>query len=197
MIENEMHLLSIALDHLTLSRVGRIRASEGACPGSGTASLPLGTGGRFEPNSDRRGASPLDDSASSLANPLLQPTLDLPHVPAAVNGLRSAGDVSYLTRSLLTATLHHFTRGQHDLARKHPSEARQIAQRGPMPLFLANIHLTRARMYRGRDSLAQAAHLIHTLEKRWVCGTSCRGGKRRVCGSYQSAWPAAMRSRAC
>ncbi len=46
-------LLDIALDHLTLARVGLIRAI--------------------------------------LTNPLPQPTLDLPHVAAAVNGLRAAG----------------------------------------------------------------------------------------------------------
>jgi hypothetical protein len=100
-------LLDIALDHLTLARVGLIRAI--------------------------------------LANPLPQPTLDLPHVPAAVNRLRAAGTTHELPRGLLTASLYHFVRGEHALALKHLAEAQQIAERGPMPLFLADIHLTRAR----------------------------------------------------
>ena len=81
-----------------------------------------------------------------LANPLPQPTLDLPHVAAAVNGLRAAGSMHHLPRGLLTAALYHFVRGEHILALKHLAEAQQIAERGPMPLFLADIHLTRARL---------------------------------------------------
>ena len=125
MIDNQMSLLSIALDHLTLARVGLIRAI--------------------------------------LANPIPQPTLDLPHVVAAVNGLRAAGQSFILCSSLLTASLYHFVRGEHDLARKHLAEAQQIAERGPMPLFLADIHLHRARMFHDRDELAQTAKLIRTL----------------------------------
>jgi TIR domain len=130
-------LLDIALDHLTLARVGLIRAI--------------------------------------LANPLPQPTLDLPHVAAAVNGLRAAGQMDDLPRGLLTAALYHFVRGEHGLALKLLAEARQIAERGPMPLFLADIHLTRARLAAcakgeggwmkvdANAELAQAAQLIHEL----------------------------------
>ena len=118
-------LLDIALDHLTLARVGLIRAI--------------------------------------LANPLPQSRLDLPHVAAAVNGLRAAGMMDDLPRGLLTASLYHFVRGEHDLARKHLAEAQQIAERGPMPLFLADIHLHRARMFHDKTELAQTAKLIRTL----------------------------------
>lgn len=100
-------LLDIALDHLTLTRVGLVRAI--------------------------------------LANPLPQPTLDLPHIADAVHGLRAAGTTHELPRALLTASLYYFVRGEHDLAEKHLAEAQQIAERGPMPLFLADIHLNRAR----------------------------------------------------
>ncbi len=48
-----------------------------------------------------------------------------------------------LPRGLLTAALYHFVRGEYDLAEKDLAEAQQIAERGPMPLFLADIHLTR------------------------------------------------------
>lgn len=118
-------LLDIALDHLTLARVGLIRAI--------------------------------------LANPLPQPTFDLPHVADAVNGLRAAGQMDDLPRGLLTASLYHFVRGEHGLALKYLAEAQQIAERGPMPLFLADIHLTRARLFHNHDELAKAAKLIRTL----------------------------------
>ena len=108
-----------------------------------------------------------------LANPLPQPTLDLPHVAAAVNGLRAAGMMDHLPSGLLTASLYHFICGEHALALKHLAEAQQIAERGPMPLFLADIHLTRARLagsVRGKGGrmnvdanaeLAEATRLIH------------------------------------
>ncbi len=98
-----------------------------------------------------------------LANPLPQPTLDLPHVAAALKGVRAAGQMGHLPLTLLTASLYHFVRGEHDLALKHLAEAQQIAERGPMPLFLADIHLTRARLFRDRASLSQATTLIRTL----------------------------------
>ena len=136
-VTSQNWLLDIALDHLTLARVGLIRAI--------------------------------------LANPLPQPTLDLPQVAAAVNGLRAAGQMDDLPRGLLTASLYHFVRGEHDLALKHLAEAQQIAERGPMPLFLADIHLTRARLagsvkeegggmnVDAKAELAQAAQLIRDL----------------------------------
>jgi tetratricopeptide (TPR) repeat protein len=118
-------LLTIALDHLTLARVGLIR--------------------------------------TILENPLPQSTLDLPYVAAAVNGLRAAGSMNHLPRGLLTAGFYHFVRGESALAEKHLAEAQQIAERGPMPLFLADIHLHRARMFGDRDELTKAAHLIRSL----------------------------------
>ena len=68
-----------------------------------------------------------------------------------------------LPRGLLNAALYHFVRGEHDLTTKHLAEAQQIAERGPMPLFLADIHLHRAHMFRDRDALSKAAHLIRSL----------------------------------
>jgi hypothetical protein len=98
-----------------------------------------------------------------LANPIPQPTLDLRHVAAAVNVLRAVVRYDYLPLGLLTASLYHFVRGEHDLARKHLAEAQQIAERGPMPLFLADIHLHRARMFHDKNELAKAAELIRNL----------------------------------
>jgi tetratricopeptide (TPR) repeat protein len=84
-----------------------------------------------------------------LSSPLPQATLELQNVAAAVNDFRAAGSMNHLPRGLLTAALYHFVRGEHALAEKHLAEAQQIAQRGPMPLFQADVHLARAR-FRGR-----------------------------------------------
>ncbi len=98
-----------------------------------------------------------------LIHSLPQPPLDLPNVAAAVNGLRRAGDMVYLPRGLLTAAWYHFVRGETDLARTHLNEAEQIARRGPMPLYLADVHLYRARLFRDQAELAKAAELIRSL----------------------------------
>jgi tetratricopeptide (TPR) repeat protein len=98
-----------------------------------------------------------------LSSPLPHPTLALPHVATAVNGLRAAGQLDDLPRGLLTAALYHFIRGEHALALKHLAEAQQIAERGPMPLFLADVHLHRARMFKDKTELAKAAQLIRDL----------------------------------
>ncbi len=98
-----------------------------------------------------------------LTRPLPQPTLDLPHVAAAVNGLRNAGTTHMLPLGLLTAALYHFVRGDAAAARAALAAAQGIAERGPMPLYLADIHLHRARLFRNRAELAQAARLIRDL----------------------------------
>ena len=119
-------LLDIALDNLTLTRVGLIRAI--------------------------------------LSSSIPQPELDLPMVATAVNGLRAAGQIDKLPLGLLTASLYHFVRGEHDLARKKLDETQQIAERAPMPLILADVHLHRARMFRDKEELAKAASLIRKHE---------------------------------
>lgn len=98
-----------------------------------------------------------------LVGPIPLPTLALPNVAEAVSGLRAAGQLQYLLLVLLTAALYHFVRGDQELARKYLAEAQQIAERGPMPLFLADVHLHRARMFRDKAELAQAARLIRDL----------------------------------
>jgi hypothetical protein len=115
-------LLTIALDHLTLARIGLVRAL--------------------------------------LSERAPQPALDLSHVAAAVNGLRKAGEVDELPKGLLTAALYHFVRGDSCAARGTLNEAQEIAERGPMPLYLADIHLHRARLFRDRTELAKARDLI-------------------------------------
>jgi hypothetical protein len=125
MVDGQMPLLDLAVDQLTLARVGLIRAI--------------------------------------LTHPLPQPALDVPYVAAAIGGLRNAGQVDYLAKGLPTAALYNFVRGEHDLARVRLDEAQQIAERGPMPLYLADIHLHRARFFRDKSELAKAAKLIRDL----------------------------------
>ncbi len=122
MIDRRGPLLSIALDHLTLARVGLIRAI--------------------------------------LSDPLPQPALDLPRVDASINGLGAAGTSHYIPRGLLTAALYHFVRGDAASARTALDQAQEIAERGPMPLYLADIHLHRARLFRDQAELAKARDLI-------------------------------------
>jgi len=54
----------------------------------------------------------------------------------------------YLPKALLTAALYHGTLGRDpDEARALLDEAQLIAERGPMPLDLADVHLHRARLF--------------------------------------------------
>jgi hypothetical protein len=130
-------LLDIALDQLTLGR-----AALYSC-----VLESLDSGG--SPGGFRDG-----DATVSLAKACT-------HLTAAVDGLRRSGEQVYIPRGLLTrawffcalATAHRQldedtqaalcqTRAQTDL-----DDAWEIAERGPMPLFLADIHLHRARLF--------------------------------------------------
>jgi hypothetical protein len=85
-------LLDIALNNLTLARVGLFRA---------------------------------------ILSRRLAQTLDLPNVPAAVNGFRDAGTMDYLPNGLLTAALYHFVRGEAVAARTaltRPDRLPSVAQ---------------------------------------------------------------------
>ncbi len=82
------------------------------------------------------------------------------HLTAAVDGLRASGEAIFVTRGLLTRAWLRFVEGDLRGCRADLDEAEQIARRGPMPLFLADIHLTRARLFRDRDELEEAARLI-------------------------------------
>ncbi len=88
------------------------------------------------------------------------PGIDLPHVAAAVNGLRKAGTTHYLPKGLFIAVLCHFVRVAAESAHADLNQAQEIAERGPMPLDLADIHLHRARLFRDRVELAKARDLI-------------------------------------
>src|ERR1700732_161294 len=94
----------------------------------------------------------------------------------AMGGLRRAGTQDYLPHGLLTrAWLRCLTGARigHESAQSDLDEAWEIAERGPMPLFMADIHLHRARLFglskdrpanypwkSRQDDLAEARRLI-------------------------------------
>ncbi|GDY19195.1 hypothetical protein LBMAG56_05400 [Verrucomicrobiota bacterium] len=108
-------------------------------------------------------------------------------IEAAVSGLRRAGDIEFVARALLTRAWQRSLTGVRtgpESAQSDLDEAWEIAARGPMPLFLADIHLHRARLFGSGVSglgsgekypwhspaadLAAAAHLIdkHAYHRR-------------------------------
>ncbi len=81
-------------------------------------------------------------------------------IARAVNGLRKAGQADELPKGLLTLAWYLCEHGDEAAAREALDEAEAIAARGPMLLFLADIHLHRARLFKDRDELAKARILI-------------------------------------
>ena len=96
------------------------------------------------------------------------------HFDAAVDGLRQAGTMDHLPRGLLTRAWFRHGTSNPSGSREDLDEAEEIARRGPMPLYLADIFLTRARLFgRAREAahypwgsprkdLAEAHRLIET-----------------------------------
>ncbi len=96
-------------------------------------------------------------------------------MPAALAKLRQANALHHLPKGLLTAAFYAGTLGkQPEEARRYLAEAQQIAERGPMPLYLADAHLHRARLFRDKAELAKARGLI---EKHGATGVARRNSK--------------------
>ena len=107
---NNLGLLTIALDHLTLGRAALYEAI-------------------------------LDGSSLAPCHASLQ---------HAVDSLRRSGNMDNLPLGLLTRAWLRSLTGAHtgaESAQSDLNEAWEIAERGPMPLFLADIHLHRARLF--------------------------------------------------
>ncbi|MCP3994517.1 MAG: hypothetical protein GY722_05555, partial [bacterium] len=81
-------------------------------------------------------------------------------IEQAVVGLRRAGTIHHIPRSLLTRAWLRALAGDVGGARRDLDEAWEIAERGPMPLFQADVHLHRARLFRDRAALVEARRLI-------------------------------------
>lgn len=84
-------------------------------------------------------------------------------VTESLSAVRKATSIDYLPLPLLFAAFHAGTLGNDPAAaHRYLDEAQQIAERGPMPLYLADVHLHRARLFRDKSELMKAAMLIHT-----------------------------------
>ncbi len=81
-------------------------------------------------------------------------------IESAVDGLRRAGQSDELPKGLLTRAWLRALTGDDNGARRDLDEAWEIAERGPMPLFQADVHLHRARLFRDPAGLAEARWLI-------------------------------------
>lgn len=86
------------------------------------------------------------------------------HLDDALNFLRRAGYQHLISRGLLTRAWFHHARHDPDSARADLAEAQRIATRGGMKLHLADIHLTRARLFHDPAELAKARALIEECE---------------------------------
>jgi len=71
--------------------------------------------------------------------------------------------MDHIPRGLLTRAWLRFLQGNATGSREHLNEAEAIAQRGPMPLYLADVHLTRARLFLDPAELARARRLLEQL----------------------------------
>ncbi len=91
-------------------------------------------------------------------------TGSLEHLDRAVYGIREGGDINFLPRALLSRAWLMTLRGRITEARANLGEAEQIAERGPMPLFLADIHLYRARLFFREEPEAAKEHLAKARE---------------------------------
>jgi len=82
---------------------------------------------------------------------------------AAVDGLRRARQQDHIPRGLLARAWLRFlmdARTVPESAQEDLDEAWEIAERGPMKLFLADIHLHRARLFHDKEALKKARALI-------------------------------------
>lgn len=79
-------------------------------------------------------------------------TTDHSHIDVAVDGLRRSGYMDDLPRGLLTRAWLRSQEGKQiggESAQEDLEEAWEIAERGPMRLHMADIHLYRARLFHG------------------------------------------------
>ncbi|MBI4658642.1 MAG: toll/interleukin-1 receptor domain-containing protein [Verrucomicrobia bacterium] len=99
-------------------------------------------------------------AAQALAKHMEPPASVEEDLDKAVHWLRRSNRYDYLPRSLLARAWLRSVRGRLDLARMDLDEAQQIAERGPMRLHLADIHLHRARLFHDKAELQKARALI-------------------------------------
>jgi hypothetical protein len=69
------------------------------------------------------------------------------HLDTAIQGLRQAGFVEHIPRGLLSRAFLRTVQRRPIDARADLNEANHLAERGPMPLHLADVCLHRARLF--------------------------------------------------
>lgn len=82
---------------------------------------------------------------------------------SALDELRRSGSRDEVPRALLSNAWLETVLGDDGSARKSLDEAASIAERGPMSLLLADVHLHRARLFRDADELKKAATLVRSI----------------------------------
>jgi hypothetical protein len=139
------------------------------------------------------GLEHLTHARASLCRAILRgETPSREHVREAVDFLRRGGEQRLLPLGLLTRALFRAVTADFDGAREDLDEALEIAERGPMRLYLADIYLHRARLFgliagrletypwvSPRDDLDDAKKLIAT------CGY---GRRREELEDAEAAW---------
>ncbi|HEX9982952.1 MAG TPA: TIR domain-containing protein [Thermoanaerobaculia bacterium] len=104
-------------------------------------------------------------------------------IEAAVRGLRQAGAMDDLPRGLLTRAWLRALQGDPAAARADLDETQQLAERGPMRLHLADVHLYRARLFfrENRDEAREELQKARVLIER--CGYHRRDEELRDAAS--------------
>jgi tetratricopeptide (TPR) repeat protein len=90
-----------------------------------------------------------------LGSPNSDLRIAISEIDAAIAGLHRAAHNEFIVRGLLTQAWLRFRTGARsgtESAQEDLDEAWEIAERGPMKLHLADIHLTRARLFGGRKA---------------------------------------------
>ena len=92
------------------------------------------------------------------AHSALEPARE--HLTAAVQGLYRSGNMDDVPRGLLTRAWMRRVEGDESGAGEDLDEAWEIAERGSMRLHMADVQLTRARLFCDRSALDKAKELI-------------------------------------
>jgi len=100
----------------------------------------------------------------------------------AVQGLRESGRSDHLPLGLLARASLRFAKGDTDGCRADLGEAWQIAERGSMRLFMADVLLHRGRLFRDKGALAEARKLIEE------CGYHRRDGELADAEEAAKGW---------
>lgn len=86
------------------------------------------------------------------------------HIAASVDGLHKAGHAKELPLGLLMRAWFRFVTGDEAGCRDDLETIEELAERGPMPPYLAEVYLYRARLFRDPAELDRAEELISELQ---------------------------------